>query len=703
MNNEQTIATTKDGASGVETEDGLGFIIDREDPDKDLPLNKDWVFQAFVLPNDKWSDPDDIKNRSFSGASTKWVDGRFGCNIGVNCHPQFTPYADWPDKGRLKSRKEPSIYDSVSDYGLGTFWDEMHDQTAQIIYVQPGKPEFNSLFSYFTGAFDHRTSILARTGRTSYVAEVGHWFGTMTLLSAFPLIAVPLMLYRVADYFFFRQSAKYYHHRPTPHLYWGAVQTLVNAMVVNEGIFPRVMNQNKEESRRLGMPFKYDQESHDNLSKIAPDLFNNNMVDVYGYATRAQRMANQAFEDEFEITNQMSSTDYYGYLKTQITGDGRLSTKFINKNAETPLSTLFERWVRWDVYNKRDDGKIEQSNDPRTINETQGDQVQYREQSFDKYKDALNATFSDGTAFASFRVDHTGSSNESFSNQTQQAEFASKLNGFSKSAQHIRFTMGNGAIMGDVLEAITSGAKDLAMGAISGFTLGLPDSLLGIMGEGYLDVPEHWIDSAASLPSMRYKMTLDLMYSNPISRIFGLYIPFAMVAALAWPNSLGRQSYGAPFIVKLFDPGRVQSGLAMLTNFSVTRGGGNLGFTVNKKPTRFELTFEFKDLSSVLHMPIYSGIWDSNSSRTMIDEESTITNYLAGVCGMSIHDQIYAMSMAKVRAAKLVTSTGRLTSPYFWASATHDAFTNSILKYPFAITQIPRLASRNQEAIITGR
>lgn len=680
------------------------FRIDRRDAEASdaTPLNDTWAFSAFMLGDLGFTDPVDVQNSNFSSASTKFTDGRFGCNIGVNCYPQFTPYADWPDPGRLSTRSEPSIYDSQGDYGLGTYWSELFDDTAQIIYVSPGVPEFNSLLSFFTGAFNHKTSVLARTGRwPSLFYDVANWFGQFTILTSFPLIVIPLITYRLADFFFFRQSAKFYHHRPTPHLYWGAVNTLVNQMAINEGIYPRIQNENKEEAARLGKPLKLDQQQMDIYHKLAPDIFTKeNYIDVFALATRAQRMANQAMEDEFAAINDMTPTDYVGWLKKETTGDGRLSKRFVNKTGDVSFGALLDQYIKWPVYNKSGSRDESVAEDPRLVLEGQAENeaVMYSNSTFRKFGDSLNAVYRQGANFAIFRVENTGATSESFMSSSQQSELASKLNGVSNSFAQKRFTLGNGAAFGDIAEGVMGAVQDVAQGFIGGLTMGLPDALTGLMGEGYLDIPEHWANSSASLPTMRYKMILDVPYSNALARTMGLYVPFCMVAALFWPKALGRQSYGSPFIAKVWDPGRVQSPLCLPVSLSIQRGTGGLGFTTDKKPTRFELSFEFKDLATILPMPVYTGAWDS-TDRTLIDEESTITNYLAAVTGMSIYDQIYPMAKAKVRLAKMLMNVGKFTSPAYWASAIHDTTTQGILKY----TGVPLLleaAARNSESII---
>lgn len=71
-------------------------------PSGDSGLDYQWVRTAFVLPTkDRETgadnpniDPFDAANRYWSPGSIKFTDGRFGCNIGINCQPQITAYAD---------------------------------------------------------------------------------------------------------------------------------------------------------------------------------------------------------------------------------------------------------------------------------------------------------------------------------------------------------------------------------------------------------------------------------------------------------------------------------------------------------------------------------------------------------------------------------------------------------------------------------
>lgn len=666
-------------------------------------LDHEWVKTAFVLTDDKLTDATDLQNRYWTSAGGKFTDGRFGCNIGVNCHPQFTPYADIPEAGRLSGRVPVTLNETTGNYGMGGLWSSAFDDPEQIIYMRFGVPEFNNLFTFFTRAFDHGASVLARTGRwPSFLYSVTKFLGRYMMLTAFPLIAVPILTYEVADFFLFRQSARFYHMKPTMHLYWSSVNLIVNTLAINSGIYPKILGMNKNDTSKIGMPFTLDQETMDIYHELAPDIFTKeNYIDVFALVNRGQRLANQLLSDEYTALNEGTATDFFGYLKRTMTGDGTHSTKVSDKSGDVSFGYLISKFFEFGDYHNSPLDKTEVEADLRTGRDVAKDQEGYNplysDSSWENFKNHLSAEFRMGGQFAVMRVSATGAQSESFSNSVQHSALEGKLNSVSSSFQDHRFTLGNGAALGDIVQGAIGLATDVMMGALSGITFGIADGIKGLMGEGYVDIPQHWQSSGAQLPRGQYKMILNAQYGNVLTRIMRLFIPFGMVAAGAWPRSIGRQSYTGPFLCQLFDPGRVQIPLGMITEFTVQRGTGNLGFNLKNQPLSMEISFTVTDLSSILHMPLTTGEFGTNP--TMIDEESTITNYLATVAGQGVYAQVYPAAKAKIRAAKVAMNDGMLSSPAFWASTVHDAGTNSILKY-LVIGPLIEAGSRGSESAI---
>lgn len=679
--------------------------------DIDDMLDIDWVKTAFMLPDDGITNITDLENRYYSSAGSKFTDGKFGCNIGINCHSQFTPYADIPDPGRMPGRVPVTLSETSGDYGMGSLWSTSFDDPEQVIYLQFGVPEFNNLLNFFGGSFNHGASVLARTGKwPSFIYDMTTFLGRYAMMVAFPLIAVPIMIYEVADFFFFRKSARFFRIKETMELYWGAVNMIVNTLALNSGIYPKVINNQEGKSNRIGMPFTMDDDTIGIYHELAPDLFTSeNMIDVFSLATRAQRVANELLHQEFEELKVDSATKYFGYVKKNMVGTGR--HKVINSDAAGHVSK-FSTLTTWLNHSLLEWGEFHEANptdgtvnvDPRgTFTTQEGKDKEkepynplFSESSINNFKKHLNAQFRQGAQFAAFRVQATGSQNESFSNSLQSSALENKLNSTSAGFMESRFTLGDGAALGAIAKGALDLATDALIGSLNGITYGLLGGVKGLMGDGFIEIPKHWQNSSASLPRGSYKLILNAPYGNAITRIMKLFVPFAMIAAGAWPRMLGRESYTGPFYCKLWDQGRCQIPAGMITEFSVSRGGGNLGFNLKGQPLNMEISFTVSDLSSVLAMPLTQGAFFTNPS--LMDEESTITNYLATVAGQSLEKQIYGSHKAKIRAAKLALNWGVVSSPAFWASVVHDSAMNGMYRYiPFAgiPATLVELASRN--------
>ena len=67
--------------------------------DPNMPLDRDWIKAAFMVPDSDIETVSDIKNKYWSSASAKFTDTSLGGNIGINPRPQWTQYSDIPMRG----------------------------------------------------------------------------------------------------------------------------------------------------------------------------------------------------------------------------------------------------------------------------------------------------------------------------------------------------------------------------------------------------------------------------------------------------------------------------------------------------------------------------------------------------------------------------------------------------------------------------
>ena len=645
----------------------------------DFLLDEDWAKKAFIVP-DIVLEKDDQLNRYWSTTDSKFTDTTLGGNIGINQRPGFTPYADIPCRGRLAGRSDLDIRDHEGNFGMGRYYGEAIDESAQVIYMCFGVPEFNTLTNFLRHAYDPAMISIARTGKApSVFYELGKAVGSAAMFVAFPGIAITLASIRTAEFLFARPMHKFYTFKETMLQYWTAVNTLVNVHAINRGIMPKIVDDmaramnlsDAVESQRVNQPFKLDQDYLNQLAISMPDIFHgNSLFDMYAIANKAQRMANQLFEEDYSKIDNATSTDYLGYVKKTLTGDGTHGTPLTNMKGTAPtLAARMKDWLNWG-YDKNDNTDQTKSVglDYR-VDPTKEEDTSW----WTPFKQTLTAQWNDGSKFAVFRVEHTGQVQESFGNSVVESELSSKLNGISSQVRDVRFSTMDGNIMGGIggmVQDVVGAGVDLALGAADGLTGGLSNVIQGLAGSGFIDIPKHWQSSSAQLPKASYRMKLVTPYNNPISEIMNIWIPFYMVLAGALPLSTGKASFTSPFLCQVYDRGRLQIRLGMIESFSATRGITNLPWDKEGHALGIELSFSVVDLSSIMHMPIGTG--PIKSINMTLDEDNILSDYLATLAGMDVNSQIYTAPKAKLALAKMVMQATGLFSASRWAMSVHQ-------------------------------
>ena len=667
--NEQGVIAPTD-SQYESTEDKVSTILDR-----------DWVQNAFMMPDSGFSDDTDIKaNRYYSTANMKFTDTRLGASIGINPRPSFCQYSDVPVPGRL-SRNEPSINDFNGNYGLGRQYSEFLDDPAQRIYMTFGVPQFNSLIQFFRAAYESNQMTLARTGRaTSIFYSAGKLIGSAALLYTFPLISVGLFVGKLFDFFVSKPKSKFYSMKPTMHLYWSAVNQLVQAMTVNRGILPKFLA--SKEKQRTGKAYELDQDFIAGLSNLMPGIFRDaglgvHVFDIFAVATRAQRIADKILINEYKEIDQGTATYFLGYVNKTMTGRGGHSTSLTNEDGEVTLSAKVDHYLNTTVLIDKLFAAVENvkaymvadANDQGIDVDPRSDPKKAEEEGRGFF-DHFDANLRQGAQFATFIVDHTGPQSESWSNSVTDSELQQKLNGAVSNMSEARFSLAEGSIIGgiagDVVGAAANAVTGMVKGVLSGITGGLSQTIEGLAGGGYIDIPKHWSQSSFNGTKTHYSMQLISPYGNPFSQLMSIDIPLAMLMAGTLPRSTGKASYTAPLLCQIFDRGRCQIRLGMIESLSFTRGTSHLGFTDTGAALSVYVSFSVVDLSSNMHMPISSGIFDG-IDMTM-DEDNILQDYLAVLAGQSLESQIYNIPRIRLQVAKKIMNLSRLTSPAYYAS-----------------------------------
>jgi hypothetical protein len=716
---------TNDPIDTEYVETGDGFIMNPRNQiwgdDSDLILDKDWAKSAFLVSDANLRKYGamvaniDVKNRYRSSASWKFVDSRLGGNIGINPRPQFTRYSDIRVKGRRPDVQDVSLTSTEGPFGIGRYYSEAIDDTKQVIYMRFGVPKYKGLLSYFMGAYDARAQKIARTGRTSIFYDAGYVAGSIAVFLAHPWIYLSVKAFQFVDYLVGQPSHKYYTLKPTMPMYWSTVHTLVRNLAVNRGILPSFLNQGAEDKgKKVGRDLTIDEEHLQMLSMLMPDIFQSgtNLFLMHSIANRAQRIANNLYDEEFEKLDKSTNTNFEGYVLDNFIGQTKHATNMTDADGNVTWAAAFERlahnasletliaklkgqsglWSGGDNDAMEKDlrvtpntaappdstKKTEQQAEPSAASEAEAEmklaEENDRKTFWTDFKNNLEAEFADGSQFATFIVDHTGSMSESFSNSYVESEISNKLNGMSSNARSVRFAFAEGNViggaLGDMLGSAIGAVTDVVEGAADGATMGFSGLIKGLLGSGYLDIPKHWQSSTANLPRGNYTIQLISPYGNAISQLQNIYIPLAMLMAGALPLSTGGSSFAAPMLCELYDQGRLQTRLGAIESLSISRGTSNLAFNQSGNAMAIDVSFTVIDLSSILSMPVSDG--GIFSPDVSVDSDNTLMDYLAVLAGQDLNSQRYLLPRGRLRLAKMYQKYATVASPGYWAMQAKD-------------------------------
>ncbi len=671
--------------------DGVPIAVPETQNEQDLIFDRNWLKTAFMVPDSDILLESDRLNRYYTSASAKFVDTRIGCNIGINPKPQWTRYADIRVPGRLAGRNPVTIGATKGNFGLGSAYSENLDDPAQKIYMRFGVPQFNNMTNFLLKAFNREQTILARTGRAPTAwYNLGKFAGTALTLTAFPALSITIGVAKTISFLIGNPTSKFFTLKPTMFLYWNTVQNLVINHCVNVGLVKKIFAEDLSGEQRLGKNFTIDKEQLAILGKLYPDVFKDGVIDVLSMANKAQRLANIQFQKDYEaLDKDGAESDYVGYLRREYSDNGTHSTTISNDDGDHTLGAWFNKKVMLSWITAEKDESFVQEVDPRIgdavppANPDEASEaaaVNPNKSHLQSMKEVLDAEFRDGSEFAIFRVDHTGTMQESFGNSVVESDLSQKINGISSQTAEARFSFMDGNLIGGAIGSIVGAVKDIGLGALDAATFGFAGLAAGLGGSGYLDIPKHWQSSNASLPRGQYKMRLISPYNNAVSRLINIFIPLYMLMAGGLPRSIGKQSYTSPFYCQIFDRGRLQSRLAMIESISISRGVSNLQFDVLGNALAIDVSITVVDLSSIMHMPITSGVMLMNGTDVGMDDDNILQDYLAVLAGMDIYSQIYTFPKAQIRATKVLAQAGFMaSSPAFHAMLFRNSISDGLI------------------------
>ena len=629
-----------------------------------------------------------------SSADRKYTDTTMGGSIGVGARPQFTRYSDPRSKGSLAGREDAAVTEHSGNNGMGRLYSEAYDDPAEIVFMRFGVPQFNSLSQFFTEFADTEVTRLAVSGKSSTALyDLGKAVGTLTVLLAAPLLSASVFtLKTLYDWFQHRRTTRFYTLKPTMHLYWSTVNTLVNTLSVNRGLVPRPFIPGSGSTAPQASDSAV-------MNAYMPNLISSTgFVDVGAIANKAQRRSNHLNR---HIGGNDTIRGDLGISNGEVVGISHNTTKMSFQK----LVSVFSGVDKWYTTTESPKNGIKMQYKPNEVHEleqTAGKKQHALEGPrglYQKIHDSLLAEFQQGSQWAIFRVDHGKSRTKTFTSSVKTNEIGDKFNAQSSNVRDVKFNFAGGNIgdsgVANALENTAGAASSLLRGAMSGLTFGLTDSIADLLAGVTMEMPKYWDAANAELSTADYSMTLISPYNNAWSHMQNIYIPLCMILAGALPLKSGAQSHVSPLLCSVFNKGKSQKMLGMITSVNIERGVTNMPFDIAGHALSISVSFSITDLAPCMSVPISAGgLFNGENANPLsfknrqIDEDTAIFDFLATLAAMTIAEQGDGMVAAKVRFNRGFNAMEALTSPSAWALQGYEA----LLSNP--ITAIPtRLAT----------
>lgn len=629
-----------------------------------------WVRRAYSFVNGTYVNPyttNKERRTTYTTAAVSFTNAAIGGNFALNPPYQFTRWADirHPPRGGDESN---------ANEGMGSYYADAIERTGQNIHLTFGVPEFNSILSFFFNFYDARTAMLANYGDLgSFFYNAGDILGFVFTLPFQPLILGARWAMNVIDFIKDTGSSKWCYFKPTMHTYWTSVNNIANEIAINLGIIPRIASGAFNDSDAGGgmTPMEIAKQAH----QWMPTLFRaEGGIDCMALGREAQRRAIVDREKLIAARERATTEEGVRAATLQVLAE---SPKDPHPDAST--KEVFKRHTQAVTGDP--------SNPPSS-----GDGYTSR---WKALMQQAQASHEDGSQFITFRIENMRSMSETFSHSTETSNVANQINSKVKSNRDRRFDFADGNFV-DGMAGLMNGLKNFAAGALDSIHAG---GLMAALGEAYVDIPEVWSDSSASMPDVTLNIPLQSPYGNPFSIFQDIMLPYAHALAGGLNRSAGRSAYTAPFICQWYYPGHTQCRYGMMKSITLTRGTGNVGFNTDGHMLSAELSITLADLSGIVHAPVFNyyqndslrekagnavmgGLstaltgntaWASILSGAAFDEQNTFQDYMAVLGGLDVSDSYYRMKRLKLNLTRQNQSFINNTSLTTWVSFLMDS------------------------------
>lgn len=236
-----------------------------------------------------------------------------------------------------------------------------------------------------------------------------------------------------------------------------------------------------------------------------------------------------------------------------------------------------------------------------------------------------------------FYVDAESQISESFSNSTQESQFAGAVNQVNDLSREIQFLMGG--VAGEEFKQLVDNNFNEAFAQIEQFTSKYVQVLPGLLTSrlkntfeaikvgGQLVFPEIWNDSDYGRD---YDITIKLRTpdGDTLSWFMNIGVPLIHLLTFTLPRRLGDNGIQSPFLVRAYYKAFFNVNMGIITSMSISRGD-KCKWNIQGLPTDIDVSLTIKDLYQSLSM--------ESETNEMFCRNTDQLDFIANLCGINVN------------------------------------------------------------------
>lgn len=217
---------------------------------------------------------------------------------------------------------------------------------------------------------------------------------------------------------------------------------------------------------------------------------------------------------------------------------------------------------------------------------------------------------------------------ETISTDTAQSPLDQYFNQVNDFASTINYFTGYGFNLGSDSSSITESLREALNIGGTGLS-GIVDIGKNIVKGGKIVTPMMLTGSTYG-KSISCSMKFVSPYGAPLAVFLRCIIPICHILALTFPKQVSDNMYTYPFVVQASQLGQFHVDLGIITNLTITRGGGdNTSWTVNSLPTEWDVTFDI--------VPLINELMITPTNRPLLFlKNDQLISYLGNMCGFDL-------------------------------------------------------------------